>query len=215
MTSRRCCSRRGAPESCRELRPLFAAHGIAGASISVEAGIAETPDEDALEVFGRSRKTRWRRRGTFMRAAGRPTFADDSGLAVDALGGASGRARANGGAAATDLAGQALDDENNRLLLERLRGVTDRRRVVTSVRRRIVDGRASSCRRGEVHGSIVDDRARDERVRVRSVFLFATSWVARLARRRVRTKERVSHRGAGVSRVRACRSVLERSGAGG
>ena len=34
----------------RELRPLFAAHGIAVIDL-VEAGIAETPDEDALEVF--------------------------------------------------------------------------------------------------------------------------------------------------------------------
>lgn len=54
------------------------------------------------------------------RATGLPTLADDSGLIVDALGGAPGVRSAR-------FAGDAADDAaNNRLLLERLTGIEDR-----------------------------------------------------------------------------------------
>ena len=91
----------------------------------------------------------------FHARTGRPTVADDSGLAVDALGGGPGvlSKRWSGRA---DLAGQALDDENNRLLLERLRGVDGpRARYVCAAA--FVDGRREVVCRGEVHGSIVDE----------------------------------------------------------
>jgi XTP/dITP diphosphohydrolase len=77
-------------------------------------------------------------------------FADDSGLEVDALGGAPGvySARFSGP--------NATDESNNRLLLERLRGVTDRRaRFVCSIA--LVDGdRLLGTYRGEVEGTILD-----------------------------------------------------------
>jgi XTP/dITP diphosphohydrolase len=52
--------------------------------------------------------------------AGIPAIADDSGISVDALGGAPGIHSAR-------YAGSGRDDDNRALLLERLRGVTDRR----------------------------------------------------------------------------------------
>jgi XTP/dITP diphosphohydrolase len=77
-------------------------------------------------------------------------FADDSGLEVDTLGGAPGvySARFSGP--------NATDESNNRLLLEELRGVTDRRaRFVCSIA--LVEGeRVRGTYRGVVEGVILD-----------------------------------------------------------
>jgi XTP/dITP diphosphohydrolase len=77
-------------------------------------------------------------------------FADDSGLVVDALGGAPGvySARFSGPG--------ATDESNNRLLLEKLRGVEDRRaRFVCAIA--LVDGgRVAGIYTGSVEGVILD-----------------------------------------------------------
>jgi XTP/dITP diphosphohydrolase len=78
-------------------------------------------------------------------------FADDSGLEVDALGGAPGVYSARfSGPRATDLS-------NNQLLLERLRGVADRRaRFVCAIA--LVDReRVLGVWRGTVLGTIIDE----------------------------------------------------------
>ena len=63
----------------------------------------------------------------FAKACGRPALADDSGLAVDALGGAPGVKSARFG-------GEGLDDRDRRLLLlEKLKDVPDRERVARFV----------------------------------------------------------------------------------
>ncbi len=78
-------------------------------------------------------------------------FADDSGLEVDALGGAPGvySARFSGPG--------ATDDSNNRLLLEKLRGIADRKaRFVCAIA--LVDGaRVLGVYRGEVEGAILEE----------------------------------------------------------
>ena len=78
-------------------------------------------------------------------------FADDSGLEVDALGGAPGvRSARFAGPGATDAA-------NNRLLLEKLRGVEDRTaRFVCAIA--LVEGtKVLGAFRGAVEGRIIDE----------------------------------------------------------
>ncbi len=80
-----------------------------------------------------------------------PLFADDSGLAVDALGGAPGVYSAR-------FAGDhATDEENNRLLLERLSNSSDRTARFVCVIALAAGGRALETFRGEVEGEILHE----------------------------------------------------------
>jgi XTP/dITP diphosphohydrolase len=84
----------------------------------------------------------------YSRLTGEPVFADDSGLTVDALGGAPGVYSAR-------YAGPEADDKaNNRLLLENLNGVTNRRAqfrcVIALARQNQVIGTFSGVVKGEI-----------------------------------------------------------------
>ena len=109
-----------------ELRALFAPLGlelVAQASLGIEE--AEEPHVTFIEnALAKARHA--------AAAAGGAALADDSGLCVDALAGAPGVASANYAAVAAaagdrEARRRLQDDANNRLLLERLAGVTDRR----------------------------------------------------------------------------------------
>ena len=77
-------------------------------------------------------------------------FADDSGLEVDALGGAPGVHSAR-------YAGpEATDADNNALLLQRLTGVTDRRARFVCVIALVKNGQLVRTFRGSVEGRIID-----------------------------------------------------------
>jgi XTP/dITP diphosphohydrolase len=78
-------------------------------------------------------------------------FADDSGLEVDALGGAPGvySARYSGP--------HATDDANNRLLLEKLRGVAGRTARFICAIALVEGGQVRGVYRGAVEGRIIDD----------------------------------------------------------
>jgi XTP/dITP diphosphohydrolase len=77
-------------------------------------------------------------------------FADDSGLEVDALGGAPGVRSAR-------FAGlDANDERNNALLLERLRGVSNRAARFVCVIALAREGRVEKTFRGVVEGRIID-----------------------------------------------------------
>ncbi|HYA17084.1 MAG TPA: RdgB/HAM1 family non-canonical purine NTP pyrophosphatase [Bryobacteraceae bacterium] len=87
----------------------------------------------------------------YSRFAPGPVFADDSGLAVDALDGAPGVLSAR-------YAGEnATDDANNRLLLERLRGVENRAARFVCVIALAERGEVLRTFRGEVIGRILDE----------------------------------------------------------
>lgn len=138
----------------RELRPLFAERGIEVLDLE-DIGLPESPDEDALEAFDTFEANALAKARHFHRLTGRATAADDSGLAVVALGGRPGvfSKRWSG---RSDLSGRALDDENNRLLLERLAGARDRRAAYVCAAA-YVDDTGELVRRGEVCGTIVDE----------------------------------------------------------
>jgi XTP/dITP diphosphohydrolase len=93
-------------------------------------------------------------------AVGVPTFADDTGLEVAALGGEPGVRSARyaedaGVAVSTDDGGHDFA-ANTRLLLERLRGAGDRSARFRTVVALIMDGREYTFE-GEVRGHIIED----------------------------------------------------------
>jgi len=138
----------------RELRPLFATRGIDIMDLNA-AGIVESDAEDALEIYSTFEENALAKARYFARLSGRPTVADDSGLAVNALGGRPG-VMSKRWSGRTDLTGQALDDENNRLLLEAMRGAQDRDAHYVCAAA-FVDGDREIVCRGEVHGALVEN----------------------------------------------------------
>ena len=101
----------------RELRPMFAAAGFEALDLTA-VGIAETSDEDALESGRAFEDNAFAKARHFQQVSGMATVSDDSGIEVVALGGAPG-VYSKRWSARSDLSGQALDDANNTLLLER------------------------------------------------------------------------------------------------
>jgi len=137
----------------RELRPLFARAGLAVVDLR-DAGIAETPVEDTLEVHATFEENAVAKARYFHQLSGRPTAADDSGLVVPALGGRPG-VLSKRWSGRTDLSGQSLDDENNRLLILGLQNAQDRRAFYVCAAAYVDDGRELVCR-GETHGHVAE-----------------------------------------------------------
>ena len=80
-----------------------------------------------------------------------PLFVDDSGLEVDALDGAPGVYSAR-------FAGpDATDEENNRLVIEKMRGETNRRARFVCVVALAAKGELLKTFRGEVEGELLDE----------------------------------------------------------
>ncbi|HEY9228437.1 MAG TPA: RdgB/HAM1 family non-canonical purine NTP pyrophosphatase [Gemmatimonadaceae bacterium] len=184
----------------RELRPLFRAHGLDVIDL-VEAGVPETAEEDGLEVFETFEENALAKARYFFQRTGRPTFADDSGLEVAALNSGPG-VRSKRWSGRTDLSGQALDDENNRRLVEVLRTEVDRRaRYVCAAA--YADAAGSIVVRGETRGEIVD-RPRGENGFGYDPFFQSHELGRTFGEATREEKELVSHRG------RAFRALLDR-----
>jgi XTP/dITP diphosphohydrolase len=110
----------------RELRPIFGALGVRVLDLS-ELGVAESPAEAAIECFDTFESNALAKaRYFFDRCGGLDVVADDSGLVVEALRGEPG-VRSKRWSQRADLDGRALDEANNGLLVERMRGKRDRR----------------------------------------------------------------------------------------
>jgi len=135
----------------RELGPMFAAAGIDVASLD-DAHIAESALEDSLEVAATFEDNALAKARHFHRVSGMATVADDSGLEVTALDGAPG-VLSKRWSVRPDLSGQALDDTNNALLLQRLAGIVDRRARYVCAAAYCAGARAF-VERGEVAGRI-------------------------------------------------------------
>ncbi len=97
-----------------------------------DLGIEEAPEEDALEVFDTFEENALAKARWFARKAGTLVLADDSGICVDALGGAPG-VRSRRFAGAEELRGEKQDEANNAHLLRLLDEVPDDRRTARYV----------------------------------------------------------------------------------
>lgn len=84
-----------------------------------DVGLPESAEEEGLEQFQTFEENALAKARYFARLSGRLVLADDSGVCVDALGGAPG-VRSKRFSERSDLQGRALDEANNHLLLERL-----------------------------------------------------------------------------------------------
>lgn len=137
----------------RELTALCAAEGVAVETLDA-LGIVETSAEDALEVYETFLENAQAKARYFAaRVPGRVVLAEDSGLVVDALGGAPGvRSKRWTGSRAT---GAQLDAENNAALARALHAVADRsaRYVCAAV---CVSPVAEWSSEGRVEGRILD-----------------------------------------------------------
>ena len=157
----------------RELVPLLRAAGYEPRSLS-DVGIDEQADEAAIEAFDTFEANARAKAHYFAaRAGGALVLAEDSGLEVDALGGApgvrskrwsldgaadhaeSGRdaSPAHDATRGAPRTGAALDDANNAFLLSALRDARDRRARYVCVAV-VVDGDREYVARGEVTGAI-------------------------------------------------------------
>ncbi|MEX2178610.1 MAG: non-canonical purine NTP pyrophosphatase [Gemmatimonadaceae bacterium] len=134
----------------RELRALFASAGLRVTDLR-EAGLEERAEENDLESARTFEDNALAKARYFHARSGAPTIADDSGLEVAALGGAPGvlSKRWSG----RDLDGQALDDANNALLIERLATHDDRRASYVCAAA-YCDARDTFVMRGETAGRI-------------------------------------------------------------
>ncbi len=130
-----------------------------------------------------------------------PLFVDDSGLSVDALGGAPGVFSAR-------YAGpEASDEENNRLLLERMRGVENRAARFVSVVALAEKGHLIGTFRGTVEG-ILTEGPRGESGFGYDPLFFHLPFGRTLAEVSPERKLSVSHRGKAVEAM--LRFLLDR-----
>lgn len=139
----------------RELRALFSTFAIAVEDLR-DVGVAEDVAAEAgIEAFETFEANALAKARYFAaRLPGRVVLADDSGLVVDALGGAPG-VRSKRWSGAMHLDGTALEAENNRLLVAAMAGRRDRRaRFVCAAA--YSDGAVEVVTRGEVAGQVVD-----------------------------------------------------------
>ena len=143
----------------RELLPLLAPLGRRLLTLD-EAGIPPSPDEDTIESYDTFEENALAKARWFNQLSGLPCVADDSGLAVDALGGRPG-VRSKRWSGRDDLAGRALDAANNALLLRSLASAdasgTHGRAARFVCAGAYADGDREHVCRGETIGFILDE----------------------------------------------------------
>lgn len=132
-----------------KLREFQMAAGHAAVEIELVPGFRELPP--AVEDGATFEENAVKKALHYGRFGDGLLFADDSGLEVDALGGAPGvySARYSGP--------QATDTTNNRLLLENLRGVANRSARFVCAIALVEGGTVRGIYRGSVDGRIIDE----------------------------------------------------------
>jgi XTP/dITP diphosphohydrolase len=175
----------------RELEPLFADARIEVVTLD-GLGIRESEREAEIEAFSSFEENALAKATYFRDITGLPTFADDSGLEVFALGGEPG-VRSKRWSGRADLMGLALDEANNAELLRALAGVTSRGARYVCVAA-LATSTGVLARRGEVEGEILDAGRGSGGFGYDPLF-FATELGMTFGEASRREKERVSHRG--------------------
>jgi XTP/dITP diphosphohydrolase len=142
----------------RELAPMLATYGWQAVTLDA-LDIDESPDEDALEVFETFEENALAKARWFADRTREIVIADDSGLSVDALGGAPG-VRSKRWMGRADLEGAELDAANNAHLLApltaRAAGGDISRRAHYVCAAACVWSGGSLVTRGETHGLVLD-----------------------------------------------------------
>jgi XTP/dITP diphosphohydrolase len=191
-----------------ELRPMFSAAGLEVIDLD-GAGIAEEEAESTLEEFDTFEENALAKAKYFRVKSGRPTIADDSGLEVQALGGAPG-VRTKRWSGRADLEGRALDVANNDFLLEKLGKQADRRARYVCVAA-LVDGGGLRTFRGETEGEILDAPRGEGGFGYDPLFLSSDLGITFAEADRA-MKERTSHRGRAFSQLIAWLAARARGG---
>ncbi|MEO7368600.1 MAG: non-canonical purine NTP pyrophosphatase [Gemmatimonadaceae bacterium] len=184
----------------RELNGILASAGLRAVNLS-KAGIPPAAEEDAIECHETFEANALAKARYFNALSGMPTLADDSGLCVDALGGAPGvwSKRYSG---RSDLVGQDLDEANNAKLVQALSEVTDIRAGYKCAAAFVGNG-VEVVEMGEVRGQIVLTPRGDGGFGYDPYFL-STELGLTFGESSVEAKEQISHRG------RAFRALLQK-----
>lgn len=145
----------------RELRQIFSDFDLDVIDLAA-ASIARRPEEDDLERYESFEENALAKaRYFFERGGGIPTFADDSGICVDALEGQPG-VYSKRWSGRTDVPESAIDDANNEKLVESMRFARKQQgeRFVDTAKYVAVaaykDASIEVVRRGEIAGRILD-----------------------------------------------------------
>ena len=175
----------------RELTGILAEAGYSGITL-IDAGIAESPDEDGIECYDTFEENALAKARWFNRLSSMPTMADDSGLCVHALGDAPGvwSKRYSG---RLDLSGQSLDDANNAKLQSELRHFDDRSGHYTCAAA-FVDGDEEVVAMGETFGSITTEPSGENGFGYDPYF-YSTDLHKTFGDASTEEKQEVSHRG--------------------
>lgn len=180
----------------REIGALLEGSGREAVGLA-ELGIPESPEEEAVEAFETFRENALAKARHFAALTGLPALADDSGLVVDALGGAPG-VRSRRFAAPDARRGEGQDEANNRRLLELLEETPDVARTGRFVcAAAYVDpAGVETVRTGELEGRIARALRGSGGFGYDPVFLLADGRT--LAELTPAEKNRHSHRGRAV-----------------
>lgn len=185
----------------RELNGILAAAGLRAVNLT-QAMIAPSDVEEGIECFDTFEENALAKARYFHHLSGMPTLADDSGLCVDALGGAPGvwSKRFSGRG---DLSGQDLDDANNEKLMTELADKTDLAAGYKCAAALVGDG-VEGVEMGEVRGEIVRD-PRGSHGFGYDPYFYATELGMTFGEASTESKEKISHRG------RAFRALIEKN----
>ena len=120
------------PGKVRELRDILSGYPQLEIAGLEDLGVLESPEEDAVEAFETFEENALAKARYYARLTGELTLADDSGICVDALGGAPG-VRSRRFAGEVEARGMRQDEANNRHLLRLLADVPPERRTARYV----------------------------------------------------------------------------------